>query len=116
MESYPWSQYLEYPLLVLQNLLLLLLLGDLTSSLATSAAAVTAVTAAIGAVAGGALSRHVVLLAMVSSFSPSPLSYTSPPLHRPVLTVLYPECHHPGGSQLQAGPGTAQDLRSSAEH
>lgn len=65
-ESYPWSQYLEYPLLVLQNFLLLLLLGLATSSLATPTAAITLCTAAMAAMAGGAVPREAMLLAMVS--------------------------------------------------
>lgn len=63
-ESYPWSQYLEYPLLVLQNFLLLLLLGLASNAPAAAAAAVTLCSAAIAAMAGGAVPREAMLLAM----------------------------------------------------
>ena len=58
-------QYLEYPLLVLQNFLLLLLLGLASSSLVPCSAAVAAYSVAISCVARGLVPRHIVLLAMV---------------------------------------------------
>ena len=76
-DSYPWTQYLEYPLLVLQNFLLLLLLGLTTSSMGFSTGTITLYSGAIAAMAGGAVPRHLILLAMVTP-SPPPLILTPP--------------------------------------
>lgn len=63
-QSYPWTQYLEYPLLVSQNFLLLLLLGLATSSIPFSTATIAVITAVIAAMGQGAVPKDVILMGL----------------------------------------------------
>ena len=64
-ESYPPLEYLEYPLLVLQNFTLLLLVGVVSDSLFNSLKYLTAFTTFIAVIGGGFFSKSTVLMAMV---------------------------------------------------
>jgi len=63
-EGYPYTQFLEYPLLVLQNFVLLLLLGLTTSSPLLPTCAITFFSTAIASMAAGAVPKSLMLLAM----------------------------------------------------
>lgn len=63
-EGYPYAQFLEYPLLVLQNFLLLFLLGLATSSPLLPTCAITFFSTAIASMAAGAVPKSLMLIAM----------------------------------------------------
>merc|ERR1711972_941505 len=62
-EGYPYAQFLEYPLLVLQNFLLLFLLGSASSPLLPTCA-ITFFSTAIASMAAGAVPKSLMLIAM----------------------------------------------------
>jgi len=63
-ESYPLLSYLEYPFLVLQNFVLLLLIGQCSNTLFKSVTYVTAYSTLIGIVSSGFFSKASILTAM----------------------------------------------------
>eukprot|EP00092_Neocalanus_flemingeri_P015248 GFUD01016478.1.p1 GENE.GFUD01016478.1~~GFUD01016478.1.p1 ORF type:complete len:205 (-),score=35.44 GFUD01016478.1:83-697(-) len=63
-ESYPILEYLEYPLLVLQNFTLLLLVGDVSGSLLQSFKYITVFTTFIAIIGGGFFSKSTILMVM----------------------------------------------------
>jgi len=63
-QSYPWTQFLEYPLLVLQNFLLLLQFGVATSSLPSYTATITVIAGVITAMGQGAVPKNVMLMGL----------------------------------------------------
>ena len=65
-ESYPPLEYLEYPLLVLQNFTLLFLVGTVSGSLFKSLQYITAFSTLISVIGGGYFTKSTILMAMVS--------------------------------------------------
>merc|ERR1712083_438464 len=63
-ESYPLVEFLEYPLLVLQNFTLLFLIGVVSDSLFNSVKYITAFTTLIAVIGGGFFSKPTILMAM----------------------------------------------------
>lgn len=84
-ESYPLLIYLEYPLLILQELILLYLVGRLSSSLTSTTIYITAYIALIFSVGCGFFPKAAVLAVLVSptslhllTCSPTPQSINIP--------------------------------------
>eukprot|EP00091_Calanus_sinicus_P012984 TRINITY_DN28967_c0_g1_i1.p1 TRINITY_DN28967_c0_g1~~TRINITY_DN28967_c0_g1_i1.p1 ORF type:complete len:205 (-),score=49.29 TRINITY_DN28967_c0_g1_i1:101-715(-) len=63
-ESYPPLEYLEYPLLVLQNFTLLFLVGVVSGSLFKSLQYITAFSTLIAVIGGGYFTKSTILMAM----------------------------------------------------
>ena len=70
-ESYPLLIYLEYPLLILQELILLYLVGRLSSSLTSTTIYIAAYIALIFSVGCGLFPKAAVLAVLVSAASPT---------------------------------------------
>ena len=69
LSSYPLINYLEYPLLLSQNLLLLLLTGSINRNLKSSVLQSFAIILFISCIGGGFLPMSIVLGALVSKIS-----------------------------------------------
>merc|ERR1712142_1046663 len=63
-ESYPLVEFLEYPLLVIQNFTLLFIIGVVSGSLLKSVQYITAFTTLISVIGGGFFSKSTILMAM----------------------------------------------------
>ena len=66
-ESYPLVEFLEYPLLVIQNFTLLFLIGVVSDSLFNSVKYITGFTTLIAVIGGGFFSKPTILMAMVGN-------------------------------------------------
>ena len=65
LESYPLLNYLEYPLLIFQNFILILIIGDVTNSILKSLFTITAFLTFIYVVGIGTIPKYIIVAALV---------------------------------------------------
>ena len=66
LESYPLLNYLEYPLLIFQNFILILIIGDVTNSILKSLFTITAFLTFIYVVGIGTIPKYIIVAALVN--------------------------------------------------
>ena len=66
LESYPLLNYLEYPLLIFQNFILILIIGDVTNSILKSLFTITACLTFIYVVGIGTIPKYIIVAALVN--------------------------------------------------
>lgn len=64
LESYPLLNYLEYPLLIFQNFILILIIGDVTNSILKSLFTITAFLTFIYVVGIGTIPKYIIVAAL----------------------------------------------------